>query len=119
MSSQALERCRDQALEKRRKCLEEDKWDEYRQIVKNQFTNEDKACKDVMGEILAELPAITAREFKDKMSSLAKDPLHAKQIQAAQQGKLKRKDESEILDREKTLRVFATSKEYSLDILKN
>ena len=89
MSSQALERCRDQALEKRRKCLEEDKWDEYRQIVKEQFTKEDKACKDVMEEILAELPAIKAKEFKDKMSSLAKDPVHTKKIRAAQQGKLK------------------------------
>ena len=67
MSSQALERCRDQALEKRRKCLEEDKWDEYRQIVKDQFMNEDKACKNVMGEILEQLPAITAKEFKDEI----------------------------------------------------
>ena len=78
MSSQALKRCRDQALEKRRKCLEEEKWDEYRQIVKDQFTNEDKACKDVMGEILAQLPSTTAKEFKDKMSSIAKDPLYSK-----------------------------------------
>ena len=60
MTNQALNRCRDEALEQRRNCLKEEKWDDYRRIVKDQFINEDKACKDVMREILAQLPATTA-----------------------------------------------------------
>ena len=52
------------------------------------------------------------------MSFLAKDPVYSKQILAAQQGKLKPENNSDVLDKAKTLEVFATSKEYSLDILK-
>ena len=78
LTKQALKRCRDQALEQRRKCLTEENWDEYRRIVKDQYSKEDKACRDVMSEILAHLPSTTAQEIKEKMASLAKDPMYSK-----------------------------------------
>lgn len=44
---------RNEALEQRRKFFKDERWDDYRNIVKDQFKKEESVCQDAMKEVFA------------------------------------------------------------------
>lgn len=115
---------RDAAIAQRREAYKAENWDEYRDIIKDQFMKEDQMCQVVMREVLDHLTDTSEQEFQQTMGMMAQNPQYAQMIMAAQQGKLPSDDQMAKaqsrpkLEKAKTLKAFQTSKQLTMDAMK-
>ena len=68
LSRKRRETERNAALEQRREAFKGDKWNEYRDIVKEQFMAEDQMCQAVLREALEVLTETSEQEFQMTMA---------------------------------------------------
>lgn len=61
----------------RREAFKKDDWDQYRDIVREQFQKEDQMCQIVMREVLEILTETNEQEFQTTMAMMAQHPQYA------------------------------------------
>lgn len=112
------------ALAERRECYKEKQWDQYRDIIQEQFMKEDQACQEVMKEVLGCLPDTSEQEFQQTMQVMSQNPQMAQMIMAAQQGKLPTEEQLATaksrpkLEKQKTLAGFKKSQALTMEAMK-
>ena len=101
---------REAALKQRRQFFTDSKWDEYRDIIKEQFIADDTMCNVVMEDVLRLLTETSMQEVQMTMQMMAQDPQMSQMLMAAQQGKLPSEDQEVVakpkLEKSKTLKAF-------------
>ena len=117
------ETSRNEALKRRRECYTAENWDEYREIIKDQFNQEEQMMEKVLKDCLDILVETSEQEFQMTMQMMAQDQRFAQMIMAARQGKLPMGDEpapnaAPKLERRKTLVAFERSKNLSMEAMR-
>ena len=114
---------RNAALERRLQLFKEKKDDEYRELVKEQFEQDDRMAQQVMTELMAELTETSEQEFGMTMQAMAAQPPFQQMLMAAQQGKLPDEDAlakakaAPKLAKAKTLKAFEVSKQLTMNAM--
>ena len=74
---------RNEALERRLQLYKDQRDDEYRELVKEQFEKDDKMAQQVMTELMAELTETSEQEFGMTMQVMAQQPQFQQMLMAA------------------------------------
>ena len=109
---------RAKTAKKRRKHYEKKEWDEYAEIVKASFLEEDMSAQAVMSEVTDAL-GIGLQEFQMMHQGLMTNPASAEAIMAAQRGSYAPPDlkKKPTLSKQKTMEVFKITQKLSLDMM--
>ena len=75
---------RNEALERRLQLYKDQRDDEYRELVKEQFEKDDKMAQQVMTELMAELTETSEQEFGMTTQVMAQQPQFQQMLMAAQ-----------------------------------